>query len=180
MDIQTEQQDKLAPYRGIAAEPRSKMTEAAKAKLNSITEQARLNVASDTRLVKEFTGRSWTFPQLMELCAKRFGISPLTGAAPRRNAIKLMHVLLKGAKVYRIADLTLLGELLPGEAVMPMNGFLRLYPLPEGETVTPTNEQPPSGKCKPKKRRRASRMAKDLVWSRTAKIASATPMESIT
>lgn len=135
-----ETEDKLAEFRQQVKaedESRPKMSEAAKVKLRSINERDRLNADADARLVKDFTSRPVTLEQLVDLFAKSFGGSQQT---PRRRAIKAMHRLAQGARVYHIHDLALFGELASGEAEMPMNRFLAKYPLPEDETVTPAGE----------------------------------------
>jgi hypothetical protein len=137
-----EVEDRFAAFRAQIAsedETRPKMSDAAKAKLRSINERDRLNVEADTRLVKEFTSRPVTVEQLMNLFAKSFGGTQTTvDASPRRRAVKAMHSLVKGSRVYHIHDISLLGELTLDEAEMPR--FLARYPLPEDETVTPAGE----------------------------------------
>jgi hypothetical protein len=145
-----ETEDKLAEFRQQVKnedESRPKMSEAAKAKLRSINERDRLNTDTDTGLVKEFTSSLVTLEQLVDLFAKSFGGTQQT---PRRRAIKAMHRLSHGVRIYNIHDLTLLGELISDEAEMPMNRFLEKYPLPEDEMVTPTGElvvTPPVRRC---------------------------------
>lgn len=135
-----ETEDRLAGFRQQVKdenETRPKMSEAAKAKLKTINERDRANVEADARLVKEFTSHPVTLEQLIELFAKSFGGTQPT---PRRRAVKAMHRLAKGARVYHIHDISLFGELTREEAEMPMSRFLAKYPLPEDETVTPAGE----------------------------------------
>ena len=146
MDIQP--QDKLATYREVVsaenAAPRGKMTDKAKAKLRALTEEGRLNSEADTRLVKAFPHRPWTLEQLVDLFAKSFGG---VSCSPRRRAIKALYRLAQDIRVYRIQDISFLGELLPGEAESPMSQFLKKYPLPEDETFTPTSDGPEVRYC---------------------------------
>lgn len=156
MDIQT---DKLAVYRAVvaaeSAEPRSKMSDAAKAKLRTLNERDRLNAEADARLVKEFNSRPWTLEQLVDLFAKSFGLAPTSVPddpdyktnyaaqwCPRRRAIKAMYRLAEGRRVYHIHDLSFFGELLRGENAMSMYKFLAKYPLPDDETVIPRGDSP--------------------------------------
>jgi hypothetical protein len=142
MEIQTPTSlDKLACFREQAAmeqaekSARSKMSDAAKAKLRALNEHERIDEQADTRLVKEFNSRTWTVEQLTDLFAKSFG-----GSQPRRRAIKAFLCLKQGMKVYRIHDVSLLGELCPDEGEIPMSKFLARYPLPENEIVTPAEK----------------------------------------
>jgi len=145
----TEAPDKLAVYRQQVAEektdPRNKMSEAAKANLCSLNEHSRQNDEADLRLVMKLTTQSVTLEQLVDLFAKSFG-GPAT--SPRRRAVKAMYRLADGAVLTSVTDLVILGELLPGEGVMPMHRFLVRYPLPEDETVLPKGEQPVVKKVK--------------------------------
>jgi len=137
VNAETENVDKLAPFREVAAAEqadkadRSRMSDAAKAKLRLLNEHDRANVEADARLVVEFTSHEWTVEQLTDLFAKAFS------SFPRRRAIKAAYRIEHGARIYHIHDLIILGELLPGENDIPMNRFLAKYPLPENETVTP-------------------------------------------
>lgn len=161
--------DKLAMFREqVTAEQaeksqHSKMSEAAKAKLRALNEHERLNAEADTRLVKEFNSRTWTVEQLVDLFAKYFG-----GPSPRRRAIKAFLCLNRGARVYHIHDVSLLGELLPDETEMPMSRFLSRYQLPENETVTPA-----VATDRPSRPARLCKSGAKCIWAKYRKAAPA-------
>lgn len=127
----------------------SRMSGAAKEKLRAINEHDRLCNDADARLSKQFSGRTWTVEQLMDLFAKSFG-GP--GCSPRRRAIKAAYRINQGLKIYHIHDVKFFGELLPDETEdkISMAKFLARYPLPESETATPAN--PESAPEKPARR----------------------------
>jgi hypothetical protein len=116
------------------------MSDAAKEKLRAINEHDRLCNDADSRLSKEFNGRTWTVEQLMDLFAKSLG-GP--GRSPRRRAIKAAYRINQDLKIYHIHDVKFFGELLPDETEdkMSMAKFLARYPLPESEMVTPANPE---------------------------------------
>lgn len=165
--------DKLAAFREVAAveqaekAERGKMSEAAKAKLRALGEHDRLDAESDTRLVKEFTSRAWTVEQLVDLFAKSLG-----GDSPRRRAIKAAHRLNQGATVYHIHDVSFFGELLPGEAEMPMSRFIARYSLPEDEMVTPVAGST-EGRPQKQVKVRPCKSAGKCIWAKRRKPASA-------
>jgi hypothetical protein len=134
--VPVESEDALAEFRQQVKtdDGRAKMSEAAKAKLRSLNDHDRANTLADGRLVTEFNSRPWALEPMMDLFAKSFG-GPQSN--PRRRAVKALHRLAQGLRVYHIHDVAFLGELLPDEVEMPMVRFLSRYPLPEDEIVTP-------------------------------------------
>jgi hypothetical protein len=172
-ETQTVEVDKLASFREAAAAEqadkaeRSKMSEAAKAKLRALGEHDRLDAASDVRIVNAFTSREWTVEQLVDLFAKSFG----AGESPRRRAIKAAYRLDRGFRVYHFHDVSFAGELLPGENEMPMSKFLARYPLPENQTVTPVAGSTEGRQKEPKVR--PCKSAAKCIWAKRRKAAPA-------